>query len=91
MATDTTITTIIKGAAAASAAIIAAPQSEIAENLAKANWKQLIHMQFNFTVSDMIMLGTFVLLLLNYLHNRKKAKTESKSKKQIAQSWERNE
>ncbi len=91
MATDTTITTIIKGAAATSAALIAVPQSEIAENLAKANWKQLIQLQFNFTVSDMVMLGTFGLLLLNYLHNRKKAKAESKSKKQIIQSWERNE
>lgn len=84
-------TTIIKSLAATSATIIAAPQSAIAENLAKANFKQLLTLQFNFTVSDMIMLGTFVLLLLNYLHNRKKAKVESKSKKHIAQSWERNE
>ena len=89
MAVNTT--TIIKSLAAGSAAVIAAPQSAIAENLAKANWKQLITLQFNFTVSDMIMLGTFFLLLLNYLHNRKKAKAESKSKKQIAKSWEQNE
>lgn len=84
-------TTIIKSLAATSATIIAAPQSAIAENLAKANFKQLLTLQFNFTVSDMIMLGTFVLLLLNYLHNRKKAKAESKSKKHIAQSFERHE
>ncbi|NRA78322.1 MAG: hypothetical protein HRU18_08935 [Pseudoalteromonas sp.] len=86
-----TPTTIIKSLAATSAALIAAPQSAIAENLAKANWQQLITMQFNFTVSDMIMLGTFFLLLLNYLHNRKKTKSESKTGKQIEKSWERNE
>ncbi|MFT7565831.1 MAG: hypothetical protein ACI846_000117 [Pseudoalteromonas distincta] len=89
MAVDAT--TLIKGVAAASATLIAAPQSGIAENLAKANWKQLITLQFNFTVSDAIMLGTFIVLLLNYLHNRNKSKKESKIKKQIAQSWEQNE
>ena len=82
-------TTIIKGLAAASASIIAAPQSAIAENLAKANFKQLITLQFNFTVSDMIMLSTFVLLLLNYLHNRKKHKAEDKNKQEIESSWKR--
>jgi hypothetical protein len=66
--------TIIKGVAGASAAIIAAPQSAIAENLAKANFHQLLTLQFNFTVSDFVMIGTFLLLLCNYLLNRKKVK-----------------
>lgn len=91
MATDTIITTAIKGAAAASAVIIAAPQSEIAENLAKANFKQLLTLQFNFTVSDMIMLSTFTMLLLNHLHTRRKAKAERKRKKEIEKSWQQNE
>ncbi|OUL59251.1 hypothetical protein [Pseudoalteromonas ulvae] len=74
MAVDTT--TLIKAAAGASAAVIAAPQSAIAENLAKANWRQLITLQFNFTVSDMVMIATFFLLLLNYLHNKKRSKND---------------
>ncbi len=85
MAVNTT--TIIKSAAAAGATVIAAPQSQIAENLAKANWHQLISLQFNFTVSDFIMLGTFFILFLNYLHNRRKSKREEKEKRSIDKSW----
>lgn len=88
MAVDAT--TVIKGAAAASATLIAAPQSGIAENLAKANWEQLITLQFNFTVSDAIMLGTFIVLLLNYLHNRNKSKKEMKKNRKIDESWHEN-
>lgn len=88
MAIDTTA--MIKGFAATAATAIAAPQSQIAENLAKANWRQLISLQFNFTVSDFIMLGTFLILFLNYLHNRRKTKREAKEKKNIDKSWNNN-
>lgn len=88
MAVD--VPTVIKGAAAASAAVIAAPQSEIAENLAKANWHQLVTLQFNFTVSDAVMLITLILLFLNYLHNRRKSKEKRKENEKISESWHEN-
>lgn len=69
--------TVIKGVAGASATVIAAPQSSIAENLAKANFQQLLTLQFNFTVSDFVMICTFLLLLGNYFLNRKKANKEA--------------